>query len=225
MAGSGNPPDRPGGAAPSAQDADRLRRLDERERHADERDVLADERDVLAGARDALADARDTLASERETAADERDRAADERDAGASQGRNWLGEQARFSAVAGAGQLQQRILATIERTRAVLAADQRPVAATAPGRPGEPPAQGGPPLTGQRPPPAQRLTEVIDRGKAVRGQALAAIAAFAAIEEQIADQHDDLAARHPGKASEHQGVARQARANARRARAITRGCA
>lgn len=126
--------------------------------------------------------------------------------------------------------LEQRTRATIERSRALLAASShrhggKEAAAEETERlPGPDHAEAGQPAT-EKTEPAARLPgprRPVERARALRSQALAAIAAFAATEEEIARIHDDLAARHPGRRDEHHEIAGHARAAARKAQEIMR---
>ena len=126
--------------------------------------------------------------------------------------------------------LEQRTRATIERSRTLLAASSRrhgrkEAAAEEPERlPGRDRAEAGWPAT-ENAQPAARLPGPggpVERARALRSQALAAIAAFAATEEEIARIHDELAAHHPGRRDEHHEIAGHARAAARKAQEIMR---
>ena len=65
-------------------------------------------------------------------------------------------------------------------------------------------------------------SEAIERAKVLREQALAAMEALAANEDQIAHIHEELAASRPKRRDEYQRTAEQARTAARRAREIVR---
>jgi hypothetical protein len=74
----------------------------------------------------------------------------------------------------------------------------------------------------------QRLPDagpMIERSQRLRQQALTAIEAFAANEEQIARLHEDMAASQPRHREEYRRVAERARVTARRAREIIRSVA
>ncbi len=164
--------------------------------------------------------ARDPAAlPDRERAAGERERELDER------GRR-LG-----SAIQA---LEQRTLATIERSRALLEASGRRLdrqqsavnrAAARRDREqadaGRASAEAERAQTGSLPDRAKP----IDRARALRAQALAAIEAFAANEDEIARVHEDLAAGSLSHRDEYRQVAEQARRTARRAREILRAFA
>ena len=68
-------------------------------------------------------------------------------------------------------------------------------------------------LATQRPDPSQS----IERAKALRGQTIAMIVAFAASEEEIALVHEEMAARAPAHREEYHRTAAQAREAACRA--------
>ncbi len=124
--------------------------------------------------------------------------------------------------------LEQRTRATIERSRALLAASshrhggKEAAAAETERLPGPDHAEAGRPATENAEPAAPDPGRQVERARALRSQALAAIAAFAATEEEIARIHDDLAARHPGRRDEHHEIAGHARAAARKAQEIMR---
>ena len=65
-------------------------------------------------------------------------------------------------------------------------------------------------------------SELADRAAALRKQALAAIEAFAATEEEVARTHEDLATRNPERRDEFHRTAEQARTTAHNAREVLR---
>jgi len=71
---------------------------------------------------------------------------------------------------------------------------------------------------------ARRLDphELADRAMALRKQALEAIEAFAATEEEVARTHEDLATRNPKRRHEFRRTAEQARTTADKAREMLR---
>jgi hypothetical protein len=66
------------------------------------------------------------------------------------------------------------------------------------------------------------LGKAIERARALREQAPAAMEALAANEEALARLHEQLAARNPERRDEYQRTAEQARTSARKARQIVR---
>lgn len=169
--------------------------------------------------RKALAARRAREAGEREKRLAERERKADERQRAAHQRQNLLAEQTRLLGL-GSGSAQLHIWATIERSRASLAA----------GRPADDSQQvpdrrsaargkgqaGSTDLAGNQT-PARGLGETLERANTLRREVVAAIAAVAVTEEETARLYDDLAARRPDRAEHYRGIADAARAGARRA--------
>ena len=62
----------------------------------------------------------------------------------------------------------------------------------------------------------------IERALALRKQALTAIEAFAANEDQVARVHEEIAASRPDRRDDYRRIAEQARSTARKAREILR---
>ena len=201
-----------GAARERAALSDGGRAADDRQPRAETRETLADEREREAGRREALLGQEQREAGEREKELDERGRR--------------LG-----SAIQS---LEQRTLATIERSRALLEASGRRLdrqesavkrAAARRDRQqadvdrASAEAERG--LPGWQPGPASP----IERARELREQALTAIEAFAANEEEIARVHEDLAASSPSRRDEYRQVAERARQTARKARVILRGFA
>jgi hypothetical protein len=211
-----------------------------RERAADERDRLADERQRQADDRDTIANQRERRADEREAHADTRDGEADRREAVATEREQQLSQ--REQAVEDHGRtlnaavegLEQRMLDTIERSRALLALSaqrlnrqeagvkraqahrerqQAEISRAAAGTERR--------LADWMPDPSS-LTE---RAESLRKHARLAIQAFAASEEETARLYQDLAARHPEHRAEYLDLAQQARTTAQAARVAQRGFA
>jgi len=229
-----------GQAAQGETQAARERAADERQVRADEQQRLAEERQRKADEREAGADERETRADERERLADERERLADERERAVDQREAGLDERERELVARGQHlsmaieDLEQRTRATIERSRALLARSgkrldrgEEAVKRSRARREREQAdidrasAEAERGLTTWLPDPGP----MIERSRRLRQQALTAIEAFAATEEQIARVHEDLAASKPGHREEYRRVARQARDTARRAREIIRSVA
>ena len=171
--------------------------LSDRERAADERQARAGTRETLAGERERLADQREREADQREALLDRERQEADEREKDLDERGRRLDRQE--SAVKRAQARRDRQQADVDRATAE--------------------TERG--LTGWLPGPAKPT----ERAKALREQALRAIEAFAAHEEEIARIHEDLAASTPSRRDEYRRVAEQARQTARKAREILRAFA
>lgn len=175
-------------------------------------EALADQRERKADEREREADRREAALTRRQQETDERERALQER--ARRLGADFL-------------TLEQRTLAAIKRSRALLAlSEQRldrrepAVKQVAAGRDRHQAevAASEREQAARLPDPSKR----IERAKVLRKWALATFEAFAANEEEIARIHEELAARRPERRDEYQCVAEQARAAARRARAVLR---
>ncbi len=202
------------------------RAADERQRLADQRERRADERERIASGREAVADERERQADQREREADRREAALTERQREIDERERELDRRGRVLGEA-VETLAQRTLETIERSRALLALSgqrlnrqeaavmrveahrERHQAEIDRGA-----AEGERVRAAALPDPGK----AIERAKALRKQALAAMEAFAANEEEIARVHEQLAARRPERRDEFRHTAELARTMARRAR-------
>lgn len=206
--------------------ADRERAADERSRLADARERRADEREAVANQRERKADERETLADTRDREADAREAAATERDRQAEEREQAREEHGRALGAAVEG-LQQRMLDTIERSRALLAlsehrlnrqeAELRRAQAHRERQQAEisrASAETERKLADWLPDPSSLTVRRRNLGK----QARLAIQAFVSNEEQTARLYQDLAARHPERREEYLGQAEHARTSARSAR-------
>lgn len=198
------------------------------ERAAGERHARANDRERQADEREALADRREHIANQREALADERERAADRREVAQNERQRQLDERARAPGWAMAG-VEQRVLGTIERSRAFLALrtervdrqnaavkrsqahDERQQAAVERAA-----ARRERHLAGWQPDPS----DLSKRAKVLRADVRAAIQAVAASEDEVARVHDELAATNPEHHGEYQQAADRARMTARHARDI-----
>jgi hypothetical protein len=236
---SDKPADGPGDAT-SAQRAE----VAERKHTRDERGRLADDRDRRAGKREAVADSRERGANERESLADERERAADEREAEADRREALLNDRQRRldereRKLAERGRalgvvvetLGQHTLDAIERSRALLAlsgqaldrreAEVRREDALSERQQADVDRAAA---AGEREqaaaPPDPR--EQISRARVLRNQAVTAMEAFVANEEEIARIHEELAAKRPQYRDRYLPIAEQARMSAEKARRVLR---
>jgi hypothetical protein len=200
------------------READRASLADEREYTADERERQADARERTADAREQTADNREQTADDREAQLDERQRQLDERERS-------LNERAQRNGVA-VDDLQQRVLANIERSRALLARtaqrlDRQEAGLRRAANYGE---REQAEISRESAEVERRLVSALpDPSKAVdwatetRARARNAIASFAAAQEEIARINEQLAARLPDHHDEYQRIAGQARETARKA--------
>ena len=205
--------------------------LDERQRQAD-RASLADEREHTADAREQAADVREHTADERERTADAREHAADKREADLDERQRQLDERERRldeqaqRTGAAVDDLQQRVLASIAQSRALLArssqrldrqeAGLRRVATYGERRQAEisrESAETERRLVSALPDPSK----VVDQAREIRMRARHAVQAFASAQEEIARINEQLAVRLPDYRDEYQRTAEQARETARKA--------
>jgi hypothetical protein len=196
--------------------ADREHAADDREHAADDREHAANEREHGADEREREADRRETALTERQRQIDERERELDERG------------QVLGGAVHSA---EQRALETVERSRELLALSgprvSRHEAAVRRTQQRQARKQAG---LGRAVAEIKRdhaavlpdPGEAIERAKALRQQALAAMEAFAATEEDIACAYEQLAGRRPDHRDDYRHIAEQARTSARKAREALR---
>jgi hypothetical protein len=201
----------------------RRKPLEERERIADVREREANEREALADQRERKGDEREREADRREAALNQRQREIDERERELDEHRRALGEAVES--------LEQRALETVERSRALLAlSGQRVGRHTAAVKRVQAhrerqQAELGRAVAEIRREHAAVLpdpSEAIKRARVLREQAIGAMEALAANEDQIARIHEELAASLPERRGEYQRTAEQARAGARRARELVR---
>jgi len=198
--------------------------LDERQRQAD-RASLADEREHTADAREQAADVRERTADAREHAADKREADLDERQRQLDERERRLDEQAQRTGAA-VDDLQQRVLASIAQSRALLArssqrldrqeAGLRRVATYGERRQAEisrESAETERRLVSALPDPSK----VVDQAREIRMRARHAVQAFASAQEEIARINEQLAVRLPDYRDEYQRTAEQARETARKA--------
>jgi hypothetical protein len=183
-----------------------------------------DQRDALADQRDRRADQRDTLADEQQTRADLREQGQDE----------W--ERSLRDKERTVSQLYQRVRATIEQSRRLVAAAQecRDRRAAALVRSVDRAARDQFAVDQAIAESQRRVVRVLGRREKQRARTLRArsaasrqetaslLAAFAAVEEDIARACEDLAARRPIRAGELRRIAEDGRSTARRAREIAR---
>jgi hypothetical protein len=197
-------------------------RFAERERLADKRDRTANEREAVADEREQRADEREREADRRESALIERLRKVDERERELDERRRALGDAAKT--------LEERASQAIERSRALLALSgerlDRKEAAVVRDRAARErqaeidraSAESERSQAALPPDPGK----AIERAKALRKRALAAIDAFAANEDEIARIYEQLAAERPERRDQYQRTAEQARTAACRARETVR---
>jgi hypothetical protein len=225
QAGEGGLRSRQQAGEPGLRSRQRGERAGERGGRPQQRGERAGARDPETGRPGTRADSRDALAMEREKEIGLREKWLAEREREVGLRETWLAERERLLRDDVEAVLQ-RMLETIERSRASLAAEWGLRASGRDGAPEAPGGQGGRRRlphgeTGFIPlAPLPDLRESIDRALALRWQAVAAIASFAATEEKIARLHEDLAARWPARAKEYRRVADVARTAAQRAREI-----
>jgi len=177
---------------------------------------VADQRERRADEREREADRREVALDERQREIDDRERALDER------GRE-LG--------AVVESLHQRALETVERSRVLLAlSGQRVDRHEAAVRRAEAyrerqQTELSRTLAGSKREHAAALpdpSEVIERARVLRAQAVAAMESLAAKEDEIARIFEELASRRPARRDEYRRTAEQALTGARRARAVVR---
>ena len=208
----------------------RERAADERQIKANDREHLADERNHWANERERLADERNHWANERERESDLRETLLDRRQRESDERERELDERGRQLGRAVAS-LEQRTLETIQRSRELLEASghrldrqEAAVKRTEARRERQQAevdresAETERDLGAWLPNPSRP----IERARALRKQALTAIEAFAANEEQVARVHEEIAASRPDRRDDYRRIAEQARLTARRAREILR---
>lgn len=172
------------------------------------------------------ADERETLADGREQQADRREAAATEREQQVDKREQELQKHGRVLGAAVEG-LEQRLLDTIERSRALLALSEQRLNRQEAGvrRAQAHREREEAEITRATAETEQRLSDwlpdprsLTERGQSLRKQARLALQAFASSEEQAARLHQDLAARNPGRRQEYLNAAEQARTSARSTR-------
>jgi len=219
---------------PPETDAEREGAADERQRLAD-RASLADARERIADARERKANEREAVANERQRMADGRERKADGREAELNERQRQLDERERqlderaLRLGVAVDDLQRRVLASIERSRTLLARsgerlDRQEAALTRATEEQErqqaevdrESAEAERHLVSGLPDPS----ETIERAENFRTRARSSVEAFASAQEEIARINEQLAARLPNHRDEYKRTAEQAREAARKARDV-----
>jgi len=219
---------------PPETDAEREDAADERQRLAD-RASLADARERIADARERKANEREAVANERQRMADGRERKADGREAELNERQRQLDERERqlderaHRLGVAVDDLQRRVLASIERSRTLLARsgerlDRQEAALTRATEEQErqqaevdrESAEAERHLVSGLPDPS----ETVERAENFRTRARSSVEAFASAQEEIARINEQLAARLPDRRDEYKRTAEQAREAARKARDV-----
>jgi len=226
----GNHAGEPGEAASAGSEAlvAREHAADERDRMAGDRDLRADERETAANQREQQADDREALADAREREADRREAAATERERKVEEREREFEEHGRALGAAVAG-LEQRMIDTIERSRALLALSgerldrQEEGVRRAQARRERQQAEVSRAAAETERKIADWMPDpnsLGERSKALRKRALAAMQEFASNEEETARLFQDLAASNPERREEFLDGAERARTSARSAREV-----